>query len=198
VHRGGDRCRYRPRRRRDPRSLSGGRRGRNLRVACKNDAEAATQTVYLSFWLFSPRSDNLLEGGVLLDHSQGAKVDLLAGSDDGAKIWLDGKLVLENRGKNPLQADQYTLTGLSLKKGWNHFLVRVANDRGGWQFQARLACRYPTLAPLLQTDVVRPGPQRERRFRTANKPVDRQAGCRYTRSLHVRGGAPAGDQENPR
>lgn len=122
----------------------------------ENDAEARNKAAYLSFWLFSPRSDNLLEGGVLLDHSQGAKVELLAGSDDGAKIWLNGKVVLENRGKNPLQAEQYKLTGLSLEKGWNHFLVRVANDRGGWQFKARLQCRYPTLAPLLRTEVARP------------------------------------------
>ncbi len=123
-----------------------------------NDAEAPNQALYLSFWLFSPRSDNLLEGGVLLDHSQGAKVDLFAGSDDGTKIWLNGTAVLENRGKNPLQAEQYKLTGLSLNKGWNHFLVRVVNDRGAWQFQARLACRYPTLAPLLRTELSRPTP----------------------------------------
>ena len=124
----------------------------------ENDAEAANKAAYLSFWLFSPRSDNLLEGGVLLDHSQGAKVNLIAGSDDGAKIWLNGKPVLENRGKNPLQPDQYKLTGLSLEKGWNHFLIRAVNDRGGWQFQARIECRYPTLAPLLQTEVARPTP----------------------------------------
>jgi beta-galactosidase len=127
----------------------------------ENDAEAANKAAYLSFWLFSPRSDNLLEGGVLLDHSQGAKVNLIAGSDDGAKIWLNGKPVLENRGKNPLQPDQYKLTGLSLEKGWNHFLIRAVNDRGGWQFQARIECRYPTLAPLLQTEVARPTPSEQ-------------------------------------
>ena len=53
---------------------------------------------------------------------------------------------------------KYKLTGLPLEKGWNHFLVRVANDRGGWRFQARLQCRYPTLASLLRTDVARPAP----------------------------------------
>jgi beta-galactosidase len=126
--------------------------------ALENDAEASNKAAYLSFWLFSPRSDNLMEGGVLLDSSQGAKVDILAGSDDGAKIWLNGKSILENRGKNPLQPDQYKLSGLSLEKGWNHFLVRVVNDRGNWQFQARLECRYPTLAPLLRTEVARPTP----------------------------------------
>lgn len=60
----------------------------------------------------------------------------------------DGRLVV-------VMAD---VSGKGVSEGWNHFLVRVANDRGGWQFQARLECRYPTLAPLLQTDVVRPGP----------------------------------------
>jgi len=122
----------------------------------KNDLEAANQAAYLSFWLFSPRSDDLMEGGVLLDFSQGAKVDFFAGSDDGAKIWFNGKLILENRGKNPLTPDQYQLPRLSLLKGWNHFLVKVVNDRGAWQFQGRLECAYPTLAPLLETAVSKP------------------------------------------
>ena len=122
----------------------------------KNDPEAATQAAYLSFWLFSPRSDDLMQGGVLLDHSQGAKVDFFAGSDDGAKIWFNGKPIHENRGKNPLTADQYRLAGLSLQKGWNHFLIKVINDRGNWQFKGRLQCSYPTLAPLLETAVSQP------------------------------------------
>ena len=122
----------------------------------KNDPEAATQAAYLSFWLFSPRSDDLMQGGVLLDHSQGAKVGFFAGSDDGAKIWFNGKPIHENRGKNPLTADQYRLAGLSLEKGWNHFLIKVINDRGNWQFKGRLQCSYPTLAPLLETAVSQP------------------------------------------
>ena len=92
-----------------------------------------------------------MQGGVLLDHSQGAKVDFFAGSDDSAKIWFNGKLIHENRLKNPLVPDQYRAPGISLRKGWNHFLIKVINDRGGWQFQGRLQCSYPTLAPLLQT-----------------------------------------------
>ena len=114
------------------------------------DAQATNHIAYVSFWVFSPRSDDLL------DDARGAKVDLIAGSDDGAKFWLNGKFIHENRGKNPLQPEQYQLTGLSLRKGWNRFLIKVVNSHGNWQLKARLQCRDPSLAPLLQSTVTKP------------------------------------------
>lgn len=80
-------------------------------------------------------------------------MDFFAGSDDGAKIWFNGKPIHENRGKNPLTADQYRLDGLALQEGWNHFLIKVIYDRGNWQFQGRFLCSYPTLAQLLEAAV---------------------------------------------
>jgi beta-galactosidase len=109
------------------------------------DPRAANHIVYASFWIFSPRSDDLL------DDARGAKVNLIAGSDDGAKFWLNGKLIHENRARNPLQPEQYQLTRLSLRKGWNQFLVKVVNDYGPWQFKARVQCSDPSLAPMLQS-----------------------------------------------
>ncbi|MHB8971934.1 MAG: glycoside hydrolase family 2 protein [Pirellulaceae bacterium] len=118
--------------------------------AIARDADARNHVAYVSFWLFSSRADDLL------DDARGAKVDLIAGSDDGAKFWLNGRLIHENRGKNPLQPEQYQLTRLSLRKGWNRFLVKVVNDYGNWQFKARLQCSDPSLAPLLQSALAAP------------------------------------------
>jgi beta-galactosidase len=116
------------------------------------EPDAVNHVAYASFWLFSPRADDLL------DDARGAKVDLIAGSDDGAKFWFNGQLIHENREKNPLQPEQYQLTRLSLRKGWNHFLVKVVNAGGKWQLKARLECADPGLAAQLRTAVVRPTP----------------------------------------
>lgn len=55
------------------------------------------------------------------------------GSDDGAKIWVNGNVVYEvnqNRGLVPEQ-DQFVV---NLKKGENQILVKVENGSGGWGF----------------------------------------------------------------
>jgi hypothetical protein len=59
------------------------------------------------------------------------------GSDDGGQLWLNGKLVYENRSAksaNPLEA---YLT-LELRPGLNHILVGVENGTGGFGFHCRL------------------------------------------------------------
>jgi beta-galactosidase len=90
---------------------------------------------YLSFWVYSPRSlDQLLSAPNV------PKVNLLAGSDDGDKIWLNGKLLMQNRGIGPLMFGSQRVEALPLKKGWNHFMVKAAQAGGKWQFQARLQC----------------------------------------------------------
>ncbi|HEY9167113.1 MAG TPA: glycoside hydrolase family 172 protein [Candidatus Kryptonia bacterium] len=62
----------------------------------------------------------------------------LIGSDDGVKVFVDGKVLfrkLENRGA---QADQDTMS-VKLKKGWNTILMKVENNLGGYGFFARIA-----------------------------------------------------------
>jgi hypothetical protein len=106
---------------------------------------ASNHVAYLSFRVFSPRNDELLE------NPRGAKLDLIAGSDDGVRLWLNGRLVLDDPTPRPLRFDDFQLTQLSLRRGWNHFLVKVANTHGDWRFRARLQCADPTLAPLVRT-----------------------------------------------
>ena len=61
---------------------------------------------------------------------------LMIGSDDGAKVFINGRQVfriLEDRGAEP---DQDTVS-VKLKRGWNRLLMKVENNLGGYGFYAR-------------------------------------------------------------
>jgi hypothetical protein len=64
-------------------------------------------------------------------------VTLLLGSDDAARVWLNGKEVWtvdHVRGVNP---DEDVVTGLTLHAGRNVLVVKVAQGVGGWGLAAR-------------------------------------------------------------
>lgn len=72
-------------------------------------------------------------------------VQLLVGSDDAVKVWLNGRLVHEFkgiRGHEPLK-DRVPAT---LKAGWNTLLLKVVQCSGGWGFSA--AVKSPAGEPL--------------------------------------------------
>ena len=62
------------------------------------------------------------------------------GSDDGAKVWLNGKLVVDNRKPRGFKAAEDKAT-VALKKGWNTLLAKVWN--GGLYWNAALRLRKP-------------------------------------------------------
>ncbi len=65
---------------------------------------------------------------------QALSLPITLGSDDGCRVWLNGKLVHEfnaPRGLDPRDDDLL----LQLKAGVNHLLVKVANGGGAWGFQ---------------------------------------------------------------
>lgn len=70
-----------------------------------------------------------LKTKVWIDKAQKAFFEI--GSDDGVKLWLNGRLVHQNnteRGHN--QADD--VVEVSLKKGWNSILMKITQGVGGW------------------------------------------------------------------
>ena len=62
---------------------------------------------------------------------------LAVGSDDGIKIWLNGKLVHDNWIPRGIVKDN-DVVPLQLLKGSNQILLKVQDMQGGWGFTARL------------------------------------------------------------
>jgi hypothetical protein len=57
--------------------------------------------------------------------------------DDGAKIWVNGSVVFNDNSWSHCFPDTYAAP-LVLEKGWNTFLIKVANHGGAWAFGVRL------------------------------------------------------------
>ena len=108
---------------------------------------------YLSFWLYSPRPlDQLLAAPDV------PQVSLLATSDDGMMIWLNGKPLLQERGHHPVDVDHPQSAPLPLAQGWNHVLVKVGQADGEWGFAARLSSSDPRFLTELRSATERPAP----------------------------------------
>lgn len=107
--------------------------------------------VYLSFWVWSPRplDDLLVEPNL-------PRLALRFGSDDGCQVWLNSKLLQEDRGTHPYTPDAFTSDALPLARGWNHFVVKVVQGTGEWQFGARMTCSDPLFLAQLRTSVAGP------------------------------------------
>ena len=104
--------------------------------------------VYLSFWAKSPKPLN-----ELLADPDIPKVSFKFGSDDGCVIWLNDEKIFENRGCHPMVADQFSIDELPLRKGWNHFVVKVAQKGGEWRFSGRLKSANREIISKIKWDV---------------------------------------------
>jgi HEAT repeat protein len=72
------------------------------------------------------------------DEEQAARLEF--GTDDGNKVWLNGKLVHANSADGEAVPGEYKV-GVTLQKGWNVLLLKITQDTGPWQFC--LAIRKP-------------------------------------------------------
>lgn len=64
------------------------------------------------------------------------------GSDDGIKIWLNGKLVHRNQAQRGSAPGQDRVP-VRLKKGWNQVLLKIEDQVGGWSFYWTVAADGP-------------------------------------------------------
>jgi hypothetical protein len=69
---------------------------------------------------------------------KGQPATLLLGSDDGVKVWLNGKLVHSNNASRGVSPDQDKIT-VTLKEGTNELLLKVTNGAGDWGAAVRFA-----------------------------------------------------------
>ena len=101
--------------------------------------------------MWSPRAlDNLLLEPNL------PRLDLLAGADDGCQIYLNGKIIQQDRGTHPLVAGSIVCPSLPLQRGWNRFVVKVVQQGGEWAFRADLRCTDPLFQSQLKSSIVEP------------------------------------------
>jgi len=62
---------------------------------------------------------------------------LLFGSDDAARVWLNGREVWSVNRVRGVSVDEDSVPGLTLKAGVNRLVVKVAQGVGGWGLTAR-------------------------------------------------------------
>jgi hypothetical protein len=65
------------------------------------------------------------------------KARLELGSDDGAKVWLNGQVVHANNVVRPAEPGQ-DKAEVTLKEGWNPVLVKLTQGGGEWALCARI------------------------------------------------------------
>jgi len=71
---------------------------------------------------------------------------LFAGGDDGFRIWLNGRLVVDASGVRADPPDSHS-ANVTLSAGENTLLVESTQAGGGWGFSVRLEEPVPTTAP---------------------------------------------------
>ncbi len=81
-------------------------------------------------------------------------VNLLIGSDDGARIWINGEKVFGKNTNRPCVPDDDTI-GIHLKQGWNRILAKIRQGSGQWEFCARIRKPDGTpIEPKLKTSIL--------------------------------------------
>lgn len=87
-------------------------------------------------------------------------VNLLVGSDDGVKVWLNGTVVHQenaNRDHDYFAPDSDEINNLTLHQGENKLLMKVRNSTGSYSFSARFADDAGTAIPGLIYSTSREG-----------------------------------------
>lgn len=74
-------------------------------------------------------------------------VALLLGSDDGARVWLNGREVWTIDAIRSVNSDEDLIEGLTLKAGRNVLVVKVGQGVGGWGLTARFELRDGSILP---------------------------------------------------
>ena len=84
----------------------------------------------VDFGAFTEQSENVSAYALFPVYSlDDRKVAILLGTDDEARLWLNGELLYESLRPRRAVADEDAVSA-TLKSGWNTLLVRVANEAG--------------------------------------------------------------------
>jgi len=87
--------------------------------------------------LFKPGTNVVAYAHTFVYSPQDMEVQVSFGSDDGARVWINGQLVLDRYVFRPVREDQ-DIFRIPLKRGWNSLLVKVIQGGGDWGFVLKL------------------------------------------------------------
>jgi len=83
--------------------------------------------------LFDDPNDGVAYARTTMELKQAGKIKIGVGSNDGVKLWINGKLVHNNQTARKAEPNQDILT-INLKKGKNDILIKIDQTGGGWGF----------------------------------------------------------------
>lgn len=86
---------------------------------------------------FKPNTNVVAYASTVIESPKEKETELLVGSDDGVKVWLNGELVHNNHAHRSLTIDQDTVK-VKLRQGENLLLVKVENEGGDWALTVRV------------------------------------------------------------
>jgi hypothetical protein len=86
--------------------------------------------------LFEPNENVVAYAHVYVHSDEAQRAQLRLGSDDGAAVWHNGKLIYRSEVPRALTMD-VNAVDVMLAKGWNSFLFKVDEISGGWSLSAR-------------------------------------------------------------
>ncbi len=84
-----------------------------------------------------------------VSRKQDGKALLSVGSDEGIRVWVNGKLVLDKEADRSLTPDEEQIE-VDLKSGDNAILLKAAQGVGPWTFSARVLEPGANLAPRVE------------------------------------------------
>jgi len=86
-----------------------------------------------------PTEQSVAYAVVYIDPGESERKDLTLaiGSDDQAKVYLNGKQIIKTADPRALAKDQDKAADLTLNKGTNVLVFKIVNEGGGWQGCAR-------------------------------------------------------------
>jgi hypothetical protein len=106
---------------------------------------------YLSFWVSSPRSleDLLIEPNIPV-------VKMKVAASDAVQVFLNGKMVFNNIRTGKYEDGKAQSKELPLRQGWNHFLIKLIQIDGKWQFSGQLTSNQPEFLSGLVSSLEKP------------------------------------------
>ncbi len=87
--------------------------------------------------VYSKNKEVIAYAFCIIESKRQRSVKASFGSNDGIQVFLNGEIIFDKSVKRSIQVDEEGVN-LHLKKGLNHILLKIDQNKGGWGFSFRL------------------------------------------------------------